>query len=266
MTSVSRGKALIYALIALAAGAASFLVGVGSLLGQRAEASVLGASAFNAHPPAPLSLVSIPAITVAFFVIGAIAWRVHGVVGALRVVLFAGLAIVASQLLKQELLPRPGLFEIDAENTFPSGHMTVFTVVVAGCIWAFPAGGRGVVAVLGAVLLGTASWQLLEFGWHRPSDVIGALALGLLAFALAALLRPRQGSSRFRLPGRGAAILTRVLGALLTISGFALVAAALVMLLLAGWFTSDQLILAASEVGVIGASALTSRALMALAA
>lgn len=266
MRSVGRGKAFAYVLLALALGVAAYLVGVGSWLGQRAEASVLDAAAFTAHPPAPLSLVSVPAIVGAFAVIGVIAWVSRGFLRALWIILFAGAALAASQLLKQELLARPGLFELDAVNTFPSGHMTVFTVVVAGLIWAVPAGGRGVVAVFGAVLLGTVAWQLLEYGWHRPSDVLGAQALGLLAFALAALLRPPFSASRGRAPGRGAAGLSKVLGIFLTILGVALIAGALVMMLLAGWFSSDQLMLAASEVGLIGLSALVSRGLVTLAA
>jgi len=256
---------LLIALLAAALGALSYLVGVTSWLGQRAEASVLGAAAFNAHPPAPLSLVSVPAVIVALAVIVVLAWRFHGFVRGLWILLFGIGAIAASQLLKQELLSRPGLFELDVENTFPSGHMTVFTVVVAGLIWAFPAGGRGVVAVLGAVLLSVVSWQLLEYGWHRPSDVVGAQALGLLAFAVAALLQPRRRRAE-EAPRAGSALLTRSLGVLLTVAGAALVAGAAVMMLMAGWFSSDQLMLAASEVAVIGLSALTSRALTALAA
>lgn len=266
MTGVSRVKALVYALIALGVGALSYFVGVGSWLGQRAEASVLGASEYNTHPPAPLSLVSIPALIIAFVVIALIASRVRGFLRAVWIVLFAGIAIAASQVLKQELLDRPGLFELDLENTFPSGHMTVFTVVVAGLIWAFPVGGRGVVALFGAVLLGTVSWQLLEYGWHRPSDVIGAQALGLVAFALAALLWPtrRRGGSGF--VRRGSAGVTRILGMILTVAGIALVLGGVVLMLLAAWLTSDVLMLAASQVAVLGVSAISTRALMTLAA
>lgn len=264
MARIGRGRALLYALAAAAVGVASYLVGVTSWLGQRAEASVLDASAFTFHPPAPLSLVSIPAVIIAFVVLAAMAWWGHGFLRAVWIVLFAALALVASQLLKQELLVRPGLFELDVENTFPSGHMTVFTVVAAGLIWALPSGGRGVAAVLAAILMGTVGWQLLEYGWHRPSDIIGAQALGLFAFALAAVTRPvgRRGS---RIPGRGAVLLTRVLGIMLTTVGVALVAGGIVMMLMAGWFSSSQLMLAACEVTIIGASALCARALITLA-
>jgi len=72
---------------------------------------------------------------------------------------------------------RPELLDLDAQNTFPSGHMAVFAVLVAALLWAVPRTARAVLAVLGAGLLGVVSWQLLEFGWHRPSDLLGAQAL-----------------------------------------------------------------------------------------
>lgn len=266
MASIGRGRALLYAAAAVAVGWGSYAVGVGSWLGQRAEASVLGASAFTADPPAPLSLVSVPAMAIALAVLGLLAWHFHGLGRALWIVLFGAAAILVSQLLKQELLVRPELFEFDAPNTFPSGHMTLFTVLAAALIWAFPAGARGVTGVAGAVLTGTVAWQLLEYGWHRPSDVLGAQALGVLAFALAAVLRL---PARRRI-GRGArpasAAMTRILGAMLTVAGIALVLGGILLIFFAVRIGSDSLLLAASEIAVVGTSALTSRALMTLAA
>lgn len=263
MAHVGRGKALVYAVIAALVGVAAYMVGVNSWLGQRAEASVLEASAFTAHPPAPLSLVSIPTLVIAFLILTALAWWAHGFIRALWILIFGFAAISASQLLKQELLVRPGLFELDLENTFPSGHMTVFTVLSAAFIWAVPRGARGVAAFVTAILMGTVGWQLLEYGWHRPSDIIGAQALGLLAFALAAFLRP----VRYRVRGetrRVTSALNRVLGVALSITGIALLAGGLLMMLMAGWYSSSQLMLAACEVAVIGVSCLCARALMTL--
>lgn len=263
---VGRGRALVYAVLALLVGWASYAIGVGSWLGQRAEASVLGASAFTMDPPAPLGLVSVPAMAVALVMLGILAWRFHGLGRALWILLFGVAAIAVSQLLKQEVLVRPELLEFDAPNTFPSGHMTVFTVFAAALIWALPGGARGVTGVFGAVLLGTVAWQLLEYGWHRPSDVVGAQALGVLAFALAAALRLPRRARVVRIPGSATSGLNKVLGAMLTVTGLALVVGGLVLTLLAARMSSDALMLAASEIAVVGASALTSRALMTLAA
>jgi hypothetical protein len=242
-------------------GGLSYAFGVGSWLGQRAEESVLDASDFTFEPPAPLSLVSVSSVLIAFVVVAVLAWCFHGFGRALWFAVFGAAAIVTSQLLKQQLLIRPGLLEFDAPNTFPSGHMTVFVVIAGGLVWALPASARGVAAVFAAVLVGTAAWQLLEYGWHRPSDLLGAQALGVLAFALAAALR-LPSRRRVRAPRSGPLSLTKVLGVMLTVTGVALIAGGLILVFFAARFGSDPLMLSASEIAVVGASALTARALM----
>lgn len=264
--AMHRGRALTYALLALAFGGLSYAVGVGSVLGQRAEASVLEAASFTYDPPAPLSLVSVPVVVVALLLIGALAWWVHGVRRAIAVVLFPAIAVVASQLLKQRVLERPGLFEFDAENTFPSGHMTVFTVVGAALIWAVPRALQPTAASVGAILTGVAAWQLLEYGWHRPSDLIGALSLGVLVFALAALVRVRGSNRASRAPRRVPFAVNKILGVFLTVAGAALVAGGLALTVAAGWFIKAELMITGAQVAVIGASALGSRAYLALSA
>lgn len=262
MRPVGRVQAAVIAVIALGIGWLSYAIGVGSLLGQRAEESVLDASAFNPAPPAPLSLVSIPALGVALLVLAVIAWVARGPGRALWLLLFSSLAVFASQLLKEDLLVRPELLEFEASNTFPSGHMTVFTVLVAGLLWALPSSTRGVVGLLGAGLLGVVAWQLLAFGWHRPSDLIGAQALSVFAFALAAATR--VGGRRIRPALPGVRTLNRLLGLTVAIIGAIGVAAGLVLASYAALQRSDSLILIASELGMIGASALTARVLMTL--
>lgn len=260
--SMSRGRALTYAMLALIFGGLSYAVGVGSLLGQRAEASVLEAASFTYDPPAPLSLVSIPAIAIALLVLGGIAFWAHGVARALAVVLIPAVGIVASQLLKQQVLERPGLFELDAENTFPSGHMTVFAVLGGALIWSMPRALQPLAALVATVGIGVSAWQLLEYGWHRPSDLVGGLALAVLVFALAALVRGRRSTPRV-----SSAFVTgsnRVLGIAITVAGITLLAGGLLLTAVAGWFASSQLMLSGAQVAMIGASALTARALLAL--
>lgn len=262
--NVHRGRAFAYVVLALAFGALSYAVGVGSLLGQRAEASVLDASRFTYTPPAPLGLVSVPAVAAALVLLGLIAWWAHGIARAVWVITIPMLGIVASQLLKQQLLERPALFELDVENSFPSGHMTVYAVLVGGLIWALPTVARPVVAVAGAALLGVVAWQLLEYGWHRPSDLIGALSLGVLVFALGALVRLRKPSVSG--PRSGALAATnRVLSLLLTLAGLLLIVGGLLLAVAAGWFSSAALMLVGAQVALIGAGALATRAFLALA-
>ena len=75
---------------------------------------------------------------------------------------------------------------VEGYGGFPSGHMTVFTVMSAAVAAASPRWGR--VAFLGLALLGGA---LIATGYHFLSDVLGGLCLGLLihAGAAAGLLR-----------------------------------------------------------------------------
>ncbi|KAF5293300.1 hypothetical protein FQR65_LT20097 [Abscondita terminalis] len=191
---------------------------------EQAE-TVLGAAEFTTEPPPPLNLVSIPAVAIALVVIGVIALFAHGIRRALVVTVVPAVAVLASQLLKLRLLTRPELFEIDAPNTFPSGHMTVFTVLVGALIWAVPIRVRALVALAGSVLIAAVGWQLLAYGWHRPSDVFGAVALGSTSFALAALIRPANS--------RGRALLPRTVSIGLVLTGWTMAAAALALLGLA---------------------------------
>ncbi len=259
---VPPGRALAYALLAVVFGALSYAVGVGSLLGQRAEASVLEAASFSYDPPAPLRLVSVATIIVALTAIGAVALWVHGIARAVLVVLVPAAAIITAQLLKQQLLERPELFELDAINTFPSGHMAVFAVISGSAIWAVSRSWAPVVALLAAMLISVASWQLLQYGWHRPSDLVGALSLGVLAFSLTAVIpTSRRKSTQPPSFVRG---VNRIIRVILTFGGFALVCGGLVLTAVAGWLSSAPLYLAAAQIAMLGASVLTARAVLAL--
>lgn len=260
----SRTRALLYAVFALVVGGAAYVLGVGSFLGQRAEASVLGASAFEEDPEGPLRFVTPMNVMIALVAIGLIALWVYGIARTMSILVASSLAILASQVLKERWLERPQLFEIDAVNTFPSGHMTVFAVLVGAIIWALPHWARSIAMLCSAVLLGIVSWQLLEFGWHRPSDLIGAQALAILTFALASWLGPRGSRRRVRQPGMVFTAFNRVVSIVLTISGIALVLGALVLVAIALASRSDELLLNSGEIALLGVGALTVRTLATL--
>lgn len=254
---VGRGRAIAIAICAAAIGVLSYILGVGSTTGQQAEASVLDAATFTMDPPAPLNLVSVPSVALALALIGGLTIAVHGFRRAFVIVLAAGLAILASQLLKQQLLTRPGLFEFDAPNTFPSGHMTVFMALLAAVIWAVPARARSMVGFFGALVVGAAAWQLLAFGWHRPSDVLGAQALVLFMFALLTVLHPpRVGAP----PAMGTTV--RVL---LTVLGVIAILVAIAVAAYAALDSASSLLLIAGELGVFGTGLITTRCLLVLA-
>ena len=263
MNAVGRGKALVYAIFALLVGAGSYLFAVRSGTGQSAENSVLHASDYHPDPGFPLVRVTPQNLVIALVAIGIVAWILRGFVRAVWILLFSTIAIVASQLLKQHWLERPSFGDLDAINTFPSGHMTVLAVLATGMIWALPAGFRGAVAVMSAVLLAIASWQLLAYSWHRPSDVLGGQALCVLAFALAAVLRP-PFRARVRIPGAFASGLDRFLGAVLTLTGSALIIGGLVVVAIANAQSIDSLLLGGAQLALCGSGTLVARAAMTL--
>lgn len=254
-----RRRALIWALAAAALGVLAYLLGVGSLLGQRAEESVLEASAFTDDPPAPLSLVSPLAVVISVAAIAMVALWVHGIGRTVTVVLSASVSILASQLLKERWLERPDLLEFDAQNTFPSGHMTVFTAVAAALLWALPPRWRMIMSVPTVVLLGVVAWQLLEYGWHRPSDLIGAQALVVLVFAIAAWVGPHRSRAAHSKPT--AATVNRIVGLGLTILGLVILLGGLLLVAFAAATRSDELMLNAGEISLVGVSVLVTRIL-----
>ena len=252
-----RRQALWHSVFWLAVGVAAYVLGVQSAVGQRAEESVLDAAAFTTNPPPPLNLVTPTNLLITFGAIGLVTWIAHGWRRAIGVTAVSAVAMVASQLLKFRVLERPELLELDAPNTFPSGHMTTFTVVVAAAIWAVPAGVRALTTLGGAALLAVVAWQILAYGWHRPSDVFGGLALGILAFSLATFLVPLTQGKRVALG--------RAVSWGLIMSAFAFVAGALILVAVSIAGDNAQLMLTAGQLGTFAACALTARTALQLA-
>lgn len=251
-----RGPAFTFALLALVTGGLSYAIGVLSSIGQQTEASVLSAAAFTTDPPPPLNLVSIPSLVLALLLVGGLALAVHGIRRACAVVFVPLVAIIASQLLKQQFLQRPGLFELDAPNTFPSGHMTVFAVLVGAILWAVPTRSRAVIALIGSGLLAVVAWQLVAFGWHRPSDVLGSLALGVFVFAFISIFSPGRHTAP--------AVFERPSSAILTVVGVIVLAGGLVLTVVSLWAGRSPLMLLAGEIVLAGSALLTTRALLLL--
>lgn len=263
---MTRVRALLWTLFAVIVGTLSYVLGVKSTLGQRAEESVLDASDFTTDPPAPLSLVSPVTLILALILISLLGLAVHGLSRALTILSASAVAILASQLLKDAWLERPDLLELDAHNTFPSGHMTVFTALVAGLLWALPRALRPIMSVFGAGLLAVVSWQLLEYGWHRPSDLLGALALVVAVYGLASWIGPRRSR---RQPPSGEAtvvpLMQRIIGSAVIVIALAMIAVGVLLVLVAAFTRSDVLMLNAGEIALMGASAFTAWILAILA-
>lgn len=255
-----RLRALVVGALAVVGGVASYVFAVQSTVGQAAEATVLGAAQFTTDPPAPLNLVSAPATLVALILIGGVALAAHGMRRAALATIAPAIAIFASQILKLQILDRPGLFELDAPNTFPSGHMTVFAALLGGILIAVPLRFRGFFAVAGALLLSSVSWQLLAFGWHRPSDIIGSLALTVAVFALAIMLAPGAALTGRQIGASG--VILMVTGVIALVAALALGGAALTLTIPDQ--TSATILLLAGEMVGVGVSLLAARGFLAL--
>ena len=85
-------------------------------------------------------------------------------------------SVATSELLKHALLTRPELVPTAIpRNSFPSGHTTTAFAVGIAAALAAPARWRRAAAA-GAFVYGTAiGVATIAAGWHRPSDVAGAL-------------------------------------------------------------------------------------------
>jgi membrane-associated phospholipid phosphatase len=138
-----------------------------------------------------LNAVSLASLAVATVVVAVIALARGRVLLTVVVTAFVVTANVVSQVLKQGLY-RPD-FGVDPErvtagNSFPSGHATVAMSVVIALILVLPPRVRGVAAVAGAVYAAVAGVATMSLGWHRPSDVAGAVLVVGGCAALAGLL------------------------------------------------------------------------------
>jgi membrane-associated phospholipid phosphatase len=114
--------------------------------------------------------------------------RARFLLAAAAAAVMAG-ANVTTQVLK-EVLPRPDLLagrgEIDALNTFPSGHTTVAASIAVAALLVAPRRLRGTVAVVGVIYAAAVGVATLTAGWHRPSDAIAGVSVVIGWGALAA--------------------------------------------------------------------------------
>ena len=121
-------------------------------------------------------------VIVVVVVIGFVRHRpLLGIGGALG----AGIAVLATDVLKNDVLNRPFLTRqvARAAHTFPSGHTAAAMACTMALVLVVPARWRSTVAILAGVYGVLTAVQQLTTSMHYPSDVIGAT---LLAFAAAA--------------------------------------------------------------------------------
>jgi len=169
-----------------------YFFGILTHQGQRVENTVLESATFEFGWRQVLRFVTVPNIAIALVALVALAaagrrWRTAAQVAAV-----IGISNALTQLLKYAVLGRPDLIESQSVNTFPSGHTVAFASVLMGAIIASPTWLRPFIAVAATALMATVNVQLLAFGWHRPSDIVGGILLVTAVTALAQAVWPEH--------------------------------------------------------------------------
>lgn len=208
---------------------------------QSALSSVYAGPEAKRHLLSLLGYVSIGTAAAALLICAVLAMvqgRIHLAVAA--AVIIAG-ANVTTQVLKRNILERPDL-GFTTLNSLPSGHTTVVTSVVLATLLVAPRPLRTLFTVAGSFAVTLTGASTVVAGWHRPGDIIAALAVCLVwASVVAAFV----GAGR-----TGDSLLETMLGAVL-----GAIAAGIFLILVGvrpngGW---EGFMDAASVLGVIGA-------------
>jgi hypothetical protein len=159
-----------------------------------------------------ISIGSVLAVAVACVVMALVRGRVRLAVAALVVIVGANLT---TQLLKEVVLER-SVLEVIAPNSLPSGHTTVVASAVGALLLVFPRALRIPVVIAGAFAVMLTGASTVVAGWHRPADVVAALAVCLAWTAVGSLMvggvhRPACGVAVGSLIGAVTALVLLVL-------------------------------------------------------
>ncbi|GAB2663333.1 hypothetical protein GCM10027169_27230 [Gordonia jinhuaensis] len=181
------------AVVLLAAMVAVYVVAVRTAAGQRLDERWLltlrGTEAHNDLPNAVgLGSVTDPRLwVVAILAIVALGLAARRRLSIIVLLILPVAVIVCARLLRDGLLTRPDLIasQFPHINTFPSGHAAAAAGCVAAIIRAAPRVVQPLIVLAGTMWLTLVSQDLMVWGWHRPSDLIGSI---LLAGALAILV------------------------------------------------------------------------------
>jgi membrane-associated phospholipid phosphatase len=206
--------------VAAAAGAVAVLTivaavalhtGAGQRLDQRSMDTVVASRETKIAVLGGLGYVSIGAmiaVAVACVLLAVAQGRIRLVAGAAVTIIGAN---VTTQLLKHVVLDRT-TFDVVAVNSLPSGHATVVASAVGALLIAAPRPARLLLVVPGSFAVMLTGASLIVAGWHRPADVIAALAVCLAWTAVGAVVaggahRGAAGVALGSLVGSGGALL-----------------------------------------------------------
>jgi membrane-associated phospholipid phosphatase len=135
-----------------------------------------------------VSIGLVVAVAVGCIALALVRGRARWAVGAIVVI---GGANVSTQVLKHVLLHRPDL-GFGALNSLPSGHTTVVASATAATLLVAPSALRPLLVLGGAAATTLTGTSTIAAGWHRPSDVVAALAVALVWTAAASFVLSRR--------------------------------------------------------------------------
>ncbi|MGJ9422287.1 phosphatase PAP2 family protein [Aeromicrobium sp. CF3.5] len=175
---------------------ATIRIAVGTTAGQQYDDAAM--RTFSAGREARMALLSvlgrvsiglILVVMVACIMTALLRGRLQWAVGA--VVVIAG-ANITTQLLKNLALDRPDLAGLGTLNSLPSGHTTVVASATAAALLVVPPVFRAPLALAGAAATTLTGASTIVAGWHRPSDIVAALAVSLAWAAVVSLVVARR--------------------------------------------------------------------------
>ncbi|WP_370617034.1 phosphatase PAP2 family protein [Mumia qirimensis] len=197
-----RGRTIAAALGLLVVSGTSLYLVVSYLLetraGQRLDQSAMEAVYARRealeHLLSVLGYLSIGTMAAAMAVLVAMAVIRRRFAAALGAVALLVGANVTTQLLKRAILDRPDYSYGWHVNSLPSGHTTAAISLVLAALLVAPVALRWLVVMAGSAVVVLTGVSTVVAGWHRPADVLAALAVGLLwGAAVVLVLASRRG-------------------------------------------------------------------------
>lgn len=159
------------------------------------EAAMRWAEPLGAVGSAVTHIISVPAMVAVGGLIVLIAWLRRRPTLAGRALGMIVAANTTTQVAKL-LIDRPD-FHVSAAilNSLPSGHTTVAMSLALALVMIAPEWFRGPAAWIGYIWTSLVGISVMVFGWHRPADVLVAMAIcGFWALILCPLeTRVRHG-------------------------------------------------------------------------
>lgn len=178
------------------------------------------------HLDLATSLVSVPILATVSVLVALVALLRRRPALALRAVAVVAGANLTTQVVKA-VLDRPDLgVSLNLQNSFPSGHTTFAASIAAALILVAPRGFRSGAALFGWAWTAVMGVVVISQGWHRLSDVLGAILLVAVWGLLAAPVEERDRVMPHLVTAMiGVAWVAMLAGVAALVAGTALVAA-----------------------------------------